>query len=63
MNRLNNDLGSQETKGYAVSSGNEAGLVVQLLWFVTSFVQQNFHLNRKLRRCNYSCYFTIYHPS
>lgn len=51
MNRLNNESGSQETKGCAVSSGNEAGLVVQLFWFVASFVQQNFHLNRRLRRC------------
>lgn len=55
MNRLNNELGSQETREGAVSSGNEAGLVVQLLWFAASFLQQNFHLNRRLKRCNYSC--------
>lgn len=58
-NRLKNELGSRETEGCDVSSGNETGLVLQLLWFVTSFIPENFHLNRRLRKFNYSCLFAI----
>lgn len=59
MSRLNNELGSREIKGCAVNSHNEAGLVPQLLWFVASFLQQNLHLNRRLKRYNYSLWFAI----
>lgn len=58
-NRLKNEPGSGETEGCDVSSGNETGLVLQLLWFVTSFIPENFHLNRRLRKLNYSCLFAI----